>query len=82
MHYVYIIKSQKDYSVYVGSTSDLKRRIVDHNAGRSNYSSTKRPYVLVWYCAFPNKQKAVRFELYLKHGSGHAFAKRHLLVTP
>lgn len=78
MHYVYILKSQKDETLYKGTTLDLKRRLREHNSGASEYSDAKRPYSLVWYCAFPNKTKALIFEKYLKHGSGHAFAKKHL----
>lgn len=32
----------------------------------------------VTYVAFSDELKAVNFEKYLKSGSGHAFAKRHL----
>lgn len=79
MHYVYILKSQKDSSLYVGCTKDIKNRIKEHNNGESTYSKTKAPYSLIWFCAFPNKNKALIFEKYIKHGSGHAFTKRHLL---
>lgn len=77
MYYVYIIESKKDNSRYVGFTRDLKNRIQEHNALEGKYSSTKAPFILVWYCAFVSKQKALEFEKYLKHGSGHAFAKKH-----
>jgi putative endonuclease len=32
----------------------------------------------MWYCAFPDKYKALEFEKYLKSGSGRAFAKKRL----
>ncbi|NOY35873.1 MAG: GIY-YIG nuclease family protein [bacterium] len=79
MHYVYILKSEKDGSYYKGITQNLKIRIQNHNNGSAEYSSSKKPYKLVWYCAFPKKEDALRFEKYLKHGSGHAFAKKHLI---
>jgi predicted GIY-YIG superfamily endonuclease len=79
MHFVYILQSKKDGSLYVGSTENIKRRISDHNAGRAKYSSSKRPYALVWFCGFPSKQAALAFEKYLKQGSGFAFARKHLL---
>lgn len=77
MHYVYILESKKDGSKYIGMTDDLKQRIKDHNSGSAKYSKTKKPFSLIWYCAFLNKSKALKFEKYLKHGSGHAFAKKH-----
>ena len=79
MYYVYVIKSERDGSYYKGATENLKQRFQDHNTGSTRYSSSKRPYKLVWFCAFPNKTKALKFEKYLKHGSGHAFTKKHLL---
>ncbi len=79
MYYVYILKSQKDLSLYIGNTMDIKNRLSEHNSGESKYSKTKKPYSLIWFCAFPNKTRAISFEKYLKHGSGHAFVKRHLV---
>ena len=77
MWYVYILRSiafpDQDY---IGATSDLKRRFKDHNAGRSPHTSKYMPWELVWYCAFPDKYKALAFETYLKSHSGRAFAKK------
>ena len=52
MYYVYILKSDKDSSRYIGVTADLKKRLQEHNSGRSKYSNTKRPYQIIWYSAF------------------------------
>ena len=79
MQFVYILQSKVDGSLYVGSTQNVKQRVVEHNRGCAKYSSSKSPYVLKWFCAFPNKQKALTFEKYLKHGSGHAFTKKHFV---
>lgn len=79
MFYVYILQSEKDKSRYIGATSDLKRRISEHNSGNAKYSNSKRPYVLVWYCAFTDKIKSYNFEKYLKSSSGYAFANKRFL---
>jgi len=79
MYFVYILESQKDKSLYVGSTENVKARLAEHNNGKARYSSSKRPYVLKWFCGFPNKNLAMKFEKYLKHGSGFAFVRKHLL---
>lgn len=78
MHYVYIIQSTKDKSYYVGSTKDLRKRFQEHNKGEARFTSSRVPYVLLWYCAFSNKKKALDFEQYLKQGSGFAFARKRL----
>ncbi len=79
MHFVYIIQSLKDGSYYTGITEDVQKRLSEHNSGISKYSSTKRPYQLMWYCTFQDKKKAFAFEKYLKQGSGFAFARKHLV---
>jgi putative endonuclease len=57
---------------------DLKKRFADHNAGKSFHISKFSPWRLVTYVAFTDQTKATAFERYLKSGSGHAFARRHL----
>ena len=79
MYYVYVLESLKDKSFYVGSTENIKQRLADHNSGKAKYSRSKRPYVLKWFCGFPNKSLALAFEKYLKQGSGFAFARKHLI---
>ena len=79
MYYVYIIQSKKDKSYYVGVTEDLKIRLQEHNRGKVEYTSSKTPYGLLWYCVFKNKNKAFAFEKYLKQGSGFAFARKRLV---
>jgi predicted GIY-YIG superfamily endonuclease len=79
MHYVYLIQSEKDLSErYVGFNLNLKQRLSDHNAGLSKHTSDHRPWTLVTYLGFRDASRALDFEKYLKVGSGHAFARRHL----
>jgi putative endonuclease len=67
MWYVYIIRSiDFPQQEYVGATADLKRRLPEHNAGKSTHTAKFKPWQLVWYCAFPDKYKALEFEKYLK----------------
>jgi putative endonuclease len=79
MHYIYLLQSEAFPSQrYVGLTSDLRRRLAEHNAGKSPHTSKYVPWKLMTYVAFSNEQKAEIFERYLKSGSGHAFASRRL----
>ena len=73
------MKSKTYSSLYVGVTENIPRRLDQHNCGNVRSTAKKRPYGLVWYCAFPNKIKALQFEKYLKHGSGFAFARKRLV---
>ncbi len=77
MWYVYIIRSIAfPDQLYYGASEDLKTRLKDHNAGKSTHTAKFAPWELVWYCAFPDKHKALEFEKYLKSHSGRAFAKK------
>ena len=77
MHYVYLLESNEvSGHRYVGLSIDLKRRLEDHNSGKSRHTAKFRPWRLVTYIAFSNETKAEAFERYLKSVSGHAFAKK------
>lgn len=79
MHYVYLIESADNVGQrYVGTTTDLKRRFAEHNAGKSLHTSKYGPWRLITYVAFSSPDKAASFERYLKSGSGHAFARKRL----
>jgi predicted GIY-YIG superfamily endonuclease len=79
MHFVYLIASDSHPGQrYVGLTADLKHRMADHNSSPSGHTSKFQPWHLVCFVAFTDQAKAAAFERYLKAGSGHAFAKRHL----
>ena len=79
MYYVYILKSINFDETYVGQTNNLKNRIDDHNSGKSKHTSKYKPWDIVGYYAFSNKQKALNFEKYLKTSSGKAFMKKRLV---
>jgi putative endonuclease len=57
---------------------DLRRRLPEQNAGKSTHTAKFKPWKSIWYCAFPDKYRALDFEKYLKSHSGRAFAKKHL----
>lgn len=79
MVYVYLIRSEADASrTYVGITDDLDKRLRSHNEGANKHASKFRPWKIECYIAFAERKQAAEFERYLKQGSGHAFAKRHL----
>ena len=79
MHYVYILQSEQDGSYYTGQTENTETRLIKHNNGEVIYTSKKRPWKLIWFCAFLDKEKAIAFEKYLKIGSGFAFARKRLV---
>jgi len=79
MFYAYVLESiPHPTQLYRGDTTDLKQRLAEHNAGKCAHTSQKSPWKLKFYAAFETLKLAQQFERYLKTGSGHVFAKRHL----
>ena len=69
-YYVYIL-SCIDKSLYVGITSDIERRIIEHNAGKypDAYTHSRRPVTLVFYQDFTDPNQAIDFEKKIKKWS-------------
>lgn len=76
--YVYKLRSKKVSSqFYTGFTSNFKERFRCHNSGQSAHTSKYIPWDIEFVICINSKQKAIRFEKYLKSGSGRAFCKKH-----
>jgi putative endonuclease len=75
---VYILKSLKTEEWYTGCTSDLRKRIAQHNTGASTYTKDRGPYELIYYEASLNKADAFARERYLKSGMGKRYVKNRL----
>jgi predicted GIY-YIG superfamily endonuclease len=80
MFYVYILQSiHYPHQTYIGRTTDLNRRLVDHNTGTTSHTARYRPWRFRLHVGFENEDKAYAFERYLKTASGRAFANKRLL---
>lgn len=76
--YVYILQSTMSSDrYYIGFTTDLHRRLSEHNLGQSPHTAKYLPWRIQTAIAFTDKDKALEFEKYLKSHSGRAFAKKH-----
>jgi predicted GIY-YIG superfamily endonuclease len=76
--FVYVLKSEHSRPrYYVGLTANVAARIIEHNGGKCLHTAESRPWHLHVVLQFADQIRAVRFEKYLKSGSGRAFAKRH-----
>ena len=76
MFYVYILKSLKDGSLYIGYTTDLKTRFHSHNNKKNKATMHKVPYKLLYYEAFLDRIDAKHREEYLKSGWGFRSIKK------
>ena len=66
MFYVYVLKSKKDNKLYIGYTNDLKRRIQEHNKGRTFSTAHRGTFSLVYYESFKSQKDATAREKQLK----------------
>lgn len=63
---VYMVECA-DGTLYTGWTTNLERRLKDHNAGRgSKYTRTRRPVRLVYTETQPDRRAALQRELQIK----------------
>jgi len=77
--FVYILRSLGDRDrYYTGVTSNVQKRLAEHNAGECVHTVRHRPWELDLVIVFREPTRALAFERYLKSGSGSAFAQRHL----
>jgi len=79
MFYVYILRSLKDGSRYIGYTNDLKRRFVEHNNQKNKSTKHKVPFELVYYEAYKSSKDAKAREFNLKRfAQGYSQLKKRI----
>lgn len=78
MYFVYVLQSQKDNKWYTGSTSDLYRRLEEHNNGQVQSTKNRKPFNIIYYEACINEHDARTREQYLKTARGKRYLKNRL----
>ena len=73
MYYVYILRSKCDGNLYIGYTTDLKKRFQEHQAGKVVSTKPRRPLGLVFYEGYKSMADVNRREKYLKTSKGKSF---------
>jgi len=64
--FVYLLHCA-DETLYCGITTDLKRRLAQHNAGTgAKYTRARTPVSLAAHVKVPSKSDALRFEIMVK----------------
>ena len=71
--HTYALTSLARNYIYVGISSNLKKRIVQHNAGKERTTKPYRPFRLLLSEAFSTRIEARRREVWLKSGIGKEF---------
>lgn len=66
MFYVYLIKSKKYSNLYTGCTSNLVKRLEEHNKNMNFSTKNKGPFELIYFEDYKNKEDAFHREHNLK----------------
>ena len=72
----YILKSQKNGDVYVGSTGNFEGRLSAHNGGRVRSTKPYRPWIVLEIRECTSRSEAVRLEKFLKTGQQKELLKK------
>ena len=73
-YYTYILLMSNN-KFYIGYTSDLRRRMMEHNSGGNKTTKKSLPVKLIFYEAFLNEDDAKRRERYFKTHKGKTSLK-------
>ncbi len=79
MWHVYALKG--DRSIYIGCTSDLKRRIYDHKRGHTYSTKRMGELKLIFVESYISKTDAMKQEKFYKTGYGREVLKEKLEDT-
>ncbi len=63
-------------SYYIGYTSNIESRLIEHNSGLSRYTSKKIPWILVYSEICVSKGDAIKREQFLKRQKNRRFYER------
>jgi len=78
VYYVYIIKNKDNGRLYIGSTTDLQRRLAEHNRGKTKSTRFSSRWELVYYEAHRSKSLMRKAEIFYKTGQGRRQIKKKL----
>jgi putative endonuclease len=76
--FVYVLRSSKDQNFYTGYTSDLDKRLQEHNEGLVPSTRNRIPFDIVYWEGCLNQKDATTREKHLKTSWGKRYLKNRL----
>jgi putative endonuclease len=76
MYYVYVLKSINFGKFYVGFTSNVNKRLEEHNSGKTKSNKAYAPFAIVYTETFETREEARKREKYFKTGGGRRFLSK------
>jgi putative endonuclease len=68
--FVYVLRSLADGDRYVGLSTDVPRRVEEHNIGRVKSTKARVPFVLLYQESFDTRMEGRTREKYFKTAAG------------
>ncbi|MBI3631739.1 MAG: GIY-YIG nuclease family protein [Candidatus Staskawiczbacteria bacterium] len=76
MYFLYILQSEKNGRYYIGSTNNLKRRIIEHNSGKTRSLKYLIPLKIVFSKEYKQEHETKQMEKKLKKFKNRNIIKR------
>ena len=74
---IYILYNEKNDKFYIGQTNDIERRLIEHNLGKSNYTSKYNgEWRLVYQEELSDRTSVLKRERFLKNQKNKNFYKK------
>ncbi len=78
MHFVYATYNKKNDKIYIGESSNVERRVEEHNQKKGNHFTAKfeGDWVLIQKESLITRSEAIKREIQLKSHQGRAYLKQ------
>ena len=76
MRYVYILKSKESDRYYIGESSNVERRLLEHKEGKTAFGKRNAGLTVVYQKAYSNRSEAKKLESFLKQRKSHRFINK------
>ncbi len=80
MFFVYVLFNKSKNKIYIGQTSNLEKRLKEHNLKKGNHFTTKLDgeWKLIYKEEVRSRKEALLREKQLKSYQGREFVKKHI----
>ncbi len=76
MYTTYVLRSESCAQLYIGSTSDLRHRLQQHNDNTATATKNRGPWRLIYHEDHATRRAAMARERYFKTGKGREELRR------
>jgi len=80
LYFVYVLQNSEG-RLYIGLTTDLERRVQEHQENKGGWTSGRGPWKLIYYESFSDRSEAMRRERNLKRGRANQELRKRFDMT-